>query len=301
MKKDDENVKNEEGGVLHDKDLVDPDQKLFVQCPNGHKLHVTWNQWKKDKRCPYCKLEEGIDKISLKKKNSLLSEIIEEELGKYEDEVHVEKIEGEYFISTFYSAITLEKDGVLLVSFEIGTPPHIAAGQIKVLSEIKNGPKIEIMECFKYDSLGNMLWEDVNGSWNYPGKEKSALGKYTDDCLEQRIDVQKVIQIHGVFEGDGDDVVLNYHTHGLEEFGYPNLTIYASPLLKGSAVTLLNNISDWLINDFTGVKDGETLEKHVVTLDEFPPIFFTPITVFDENVLLLDTELKCDGCGDGEE
>ena len=43
-----------EGYVLLTKKYINGKQKLEFICPNGHKHHITWNNWNQGQRCFYC-------------------------------------------------------------------------------------------------------------------------------------------------------------------------------------------------------------------------------------------------------
>lgn len=44
-----------EGYILLSIDYKNAHQKLRYVCPKGHQHYISWNNWKKGSRCPYCK------------------------------------------------------------------------------------------------------------------------------------------------------------------------------------------------------------------------------------------------------
>lgn len=117
--------------------------------------------------------------------------------------------------------------------------------------------------------------------------------------MNKRIDVQKIIVIHGVIPEEDECHLMNIHTHGLEKFNYPNLLVLAPPILYSQAGLLLGAVSDWLLNDFPGLGENETLINHTLQIDDKTTICFNPVFNFDEEVMLLDSnrhECQCDEC-----
>ena len=43
-----------DGYILLSTNYIDSNSKLLYLCPNGHIHHITWTNWRYNKRCPYC-------------------------------------------------------------------------------------------------------------------------------------------------------------------------------------------------------------------------------------------------------
>ena len=54
------------GFTLLSKDYVNAHQQLEYRCYNNHYHHISWNNWKKGARCPYCsgKIKYTVEYIS---------------------------------------------------------------------------------------------------------------------------------------------------------------------------------------------------------------------------------------------
>lgn len=76
-------VKNQfatEGFTLLSKTYKNAHQQLYYVCCNGHYHHISWNNWKKGVRCPYCSskakhLIDYINELFLKEGYNLISSI----------------------------------------------------------------------------------------------------------------------------------------------------------------------------------------------------------------------------------
>ena len=115
------------------------------------------------------------------------------------------------------------------------------------------------------------------------------------------IDVMRAITIHNVFQ---DGYLNNVHTHGLENYGYPNIQMMVPGVLWPAAGELINTIANWLLNDFAGLKDGETLEDHSVTIHDDGyenRIHFALVRDEEDGDFIVPLSLtECACCGDKE-
>jgi len=91
-----------------------------------------------------------------------------------------------------------------------------------------------------------------------------------------------------------DEIECNVHTHGMIEFGYPELFIDTPFLFANEAGNVLNNVADWIINELN-LEEGESLESHRLDLDGYctAPISFVPETNFGDNSLRLIVVVNC--------
>ena len=108
---------------------------------------------------------------------------------------------------------------------------------------------------------------------------------------ENRLNVIDKLEIHMVMY---DEIGCNVHTHGMSEFGYPELFIDTPILFANEAGSVLNNVADWIVNNLN-LEEGESLESHRLLLDGYcpAPISFVPETNFGDNSLRLIVVVNC--------
>lgn len=114
-----------------------------------------------------------------------------------------------------------------------------------------------------------------------------------------KIDVERVLSIHMVF--DGEQTKGWVHTHGMNKFGHPELEVRGvSPVFLMPMVgNLLNNIADYMLNT-----DNKVIEGHKMTVGPFTFRFMKlePIPGDEEHYVhphlaLTDLEvMKCAHC-----
>jgi len=88
----------------------------------------------------------------------------------------------------------------------------------------------------------------------------------------ERVDVIKQIEVHGVLPEEGSYIYM-VHTHGMREFGFPDLLIESSEIFMYVATSLLNTVCDWLINDVK-VENINKARQEVIALHGLPNMKF---------------------------
>jgi len=119
---------------------------------------------------------------------------------------------------------------------------------------------------------------------------------------DERVDIVKEIEVHGVLPEDGSHIFM-VHTHGMEDYGIPNLLVEASEIFTFVATSLLNSICDWLVND---VKEAniEKIKNDTISLRGLPNMEFVDAVYDGEEVWKLTptdkVECACCSVSDGK-
>lgn len=114
----------------------------------------------------------------------------------------------------------------------------------------------------------------------------------------ERVDIIKEIEVHGVLPEEGSPIYM-VHTHGMREFGFPDLLIESSEIFVFVATSLLNSICDWLINDVK-IDSIKKAKEEPIVLRGLPSMKFEEIEYEEQTVWkLIPTEkVECSFCGE---
>jgi hypothetical protein len=97
-----------------------------------------------------------------------------------------------------------------------------------------------------------------------------------------RVDIIKEIEVHGVLP-EGENQIYMVHTHGMEEYGFPNLLIESSEIFIYVATSLLNSVCDWLVNDVK-IENINKAKQEPIALTGLPNMKFEETDYEDQRV-----------------